>query len=124
MIFSEFKKQLFTDLWETFTESYYVYESDDSKNIDNVKNTINSLIDSIQVVEDNLSEEELDKMIDSLIPFISKSQYDNLCQEDLEYFGETFWYDLTTWANNDGFWYGREKGGIYDDSEENGLYGK
>ena len=124
MIFSEFKKQLFTDLWKTFTESYYVYESDDPKNIDNVKNKINSLIDSIQVVEDNLSEEELDKMIDSLIPFISKSQYDNLCQEDLEYFGETFWYDLTTWANNDGFWYGREKGGIYDDSEENGLYGK
>jgi len=35
-----------------------------------------------------------------------------------------FKYDLTTWANNDGFWYGREKGGIYDDSEENGLYGK
>lgn len=35
-----------------------------------------------------------------------------------------FKYDLTTWANNDGFWYDREKGGIYDDSEENGLYGK
>jgi hypothetical protein len=124
MIFSEFKKQLFTDLWETFTESYYVYESDDSKIIDNVKNKINSLIDSIQVVEDNLSEEELDKMIDSLIPFISKSQYDNLCQEDLEYFGETFWCYLTTWANEDSFWYDREKGSIYDDNEENGLYGK
>ena len=124
MIFTEFKKQLFTDLWETFTESYYVYDSDDPKNIDNVKDKINSLIDSIQVVEDNLSEEELDKLIDSLIPFITKSQYENLGQEDLEYFGETFWYELTKWANKDGFWYDREKGGIYDDNVEGGLYSK
>jgi hypothetical protein len=124
MIFSEFKKQLFTDLWETCTERYYVYESDDPKNIDNVQDKINSLIDSIQVVEDNLSEEELDKLMDSLVPFISKSQYDNLDQEDLEYFGETFWYELTKWANKDGFWYDREKGGIYDDNDEEGLYGK
>ena len=35
-----------------------------------------------------------------------------------------FKYDLTTWANNDGFWYNREKGGIYDDDEVYGLYSK
>ncbi len=124
MNFTEFKKQLFTDLWDTFTENYYVYESDDPKKIDHVKDKINSLIDSIKVVEDNLSEEELDKLNDSCVPFIHKSQYDNLDHEDLEYFGETFWYDLTTWANKDGFWYDREKGGIYDDNDEDGLYSK
>ena len=124
MTFTEFKKQLFADLWETFTECYYVYECDDSQNIENVKNYINSLIDSIQVVEDDLSEEEIDKLIDSLVPFISKRQYDNLGQEDLEYFGETFWSDLTRWANNDRFWFDREKGGIYDDNDEDGFYSK
>ena len=124
MNFTEFKKQLSADLWETFTESYYVYDSDDPRNIDKAKNQINSLIESIKVVNDDISEEEKEKLCDALIPFIYENQLDNLGQEDLEYFGETFWYDLTTWANKDGFWYDREKGGIYDDNVEGGLYSK
>ena len=124
MNFTEFKKQLSADLWETFTESYYVYDSDDPRNIDKAKNQINSLIESIKVVNDDISEEEKEKLCDALIPFIYENQLDNLGQEDLGYFGETFWYDLTTWANKDGFWYDREKGGIYDDNEAGGLYSK
>ena len=124
MNFTEFKKQLSADLWETFTESYYVYESDDLRNIDKVKDQLNSLIESIQVVNDDISEEEKEKLCDALIPFIYENQLDNLGQEDLEYFGETFWFDLISWANKDGFWYDREKGGIYDDNEEGGLYSK
>ena len=124
MNFAEFKKQLSADLWETFTESYYVYESDDLRNIDKAKNQLNSLIESIQVVNDDISEEEKEKLCDALIPFIYEKQLDNLGQEDLEYFGETFWFDLISWANQDGFWYDRLKGGIYDDNEEGGLYNK
>ena len=124
MNFAEFKKQLSADLWETFTESYYVYESDDLRNIDKAKNQLNSLIESIQVVNDDISEEEKEKLCDALIPFIYENQLDNLGQEDLEYFGETFWFDLISWANKDGFWYDRMKGGIYDDNEEGGLYSK
>lgn len=70
MNFAEFKKQLSADLWETFTESYYVYESDDLRNIDKAKNQLNSLIESIQVVNDDISEEEKEKLCDALIPFI------------------------------------------------------
>ena len=124
MNFTEFKKQLSVDLWETFTESYYVYDSDDPKNIDKVKDQLDSLIESIQIVNDDISEEEKEKLCDKLIPFIYKSQLDNLGQEDLEYFGEIFWFDLISWANKDVFWYDRMKGGIYDDNEEGGLYSK
>lgn len=124
MNFPDFKKQLFKDLWDEFSECYYIYESDDSRHINRVKDKINSLTQSIQVVEDILSEEELDELNDALVPFIYKSQLENLGQEDLEYFGETFWFDLISWANKDGFWYDREKGGIYDDNEEGGLYSK
>lgn len=124
MNFTEFKNQLFKDLWDEFSGYYYIYESDDSRHINRVKDKIISLIESIQVVEDILSEEELDKLSDELVPFIYKSQLEDLGQEDLEYFGETFWYDLTTWANKDGLRYDREKGGIYDDNVEGGLYSK
>ena len=124
MNFAEFKKQLSADQWETFTESYYVYDSDDPKNIDKVKDQLDSLIESIQVVNDDISEEGKEKLCDALIPFIYENQLDNLGQEDLEYFGEIFWFDLISWANKDGFWYDRMKGGIYDDNEEGGLYSK
>ena len=124
MNLTEFKKQLSVDLWETFTESYYVYDSDDPRNIDKVKDQLNSLIESIQVVNDDISEEEKEKLCDALIPFIYENQLDNLGQEDLDYFGEIFWFDLISWANKDGFWYDRMKGGIYDDNEEGGLYSK
>ena len=124
MNFSQFKQQLSADLWESFTENFYIYESDAPQNIANVKKQINSLLESIQAVDDGISEEEEEKLIDELIPFIYKSQLDNLGQEDLEYFGELIWYNLYTWAIRDRFWYDREKGGIYDDNDEDGLYSK
>ena len=124
MNFTQFKQQLSADLWESFTENFYIYESDAPQNIANVKKQINSLLESIQAVDDGISEEEEEKLIDELIPFIYKSQLDNLGQEDLEYFGELFWFNLSTWATRDGFWYDREKGGIYDDNDEDGLYSK
>ena len=124
MNFRQFKQHLSADLWESFTENFYIYDSDDPQNIANVKSQINSLLESIQVVDDDISEEEKDKLIDADIPFIFKSQHDQPGQEDLEYFGELFWFNLSTWATRDGFWYDREKGGIYDDNDEDGLYSK
>lgn len=103
---------------------FYVYDSDDPKNIDKVKDQLDSLIESIEIVNDDISEEEKEKSCDKLIPFIYKSQLDNLGQEDLEYFGEIFWFDLISWANKDGFWYDRMKVGIYEDNEKGGLYSK
>ena len=124
MTFSEFKTQLSADLWETFTETYYVYDNDDSKNIEDVKDHITNLIEGIKVVEDDISEEEVDKLIEDLVPFIYKNQLDHLDKDDLEFFGETFWCSLTSWASKDSFWYDREIGGIYDDNDEGGLYAK
>lgn len=124
MNFQEFKTQLSADLWEEFSESYYVYESDDPKAIDNVKEHITTLIEGIRVMEDSISEEEADKLINNNVSFIFKSQLDDLSQDDLGYWGELFWFDLISWANKDHYWYDREKGGVYDDNIEGGLYSK
>ncbi len=78
----------------------------------------------MKVMEDDISADEVDKLINDLVPFIYKSQIDNLTQDDLDYWGECFWSDLTRWASKDNYWYDREKGGIYDESVEGGLYSK
>ena len=121
MNFAEFKKHLSEDLFEVFSDCFYIYDSEDPSEIDKVKNRINEMIESIPVVDDNISEEELEKME---VICIFKKRLDNLNQEDLAIFGEMFWYNLIDWANKDSFWYGREKGSVYDDNVEGGLYSK
>ena len=124
MDFQEFKKQLFADLWEVFNENYYVNDSDEAEHIDRVKNYIASKIDAIQVVEDDITEDEEEELMDDGINFIYKMRLNDLDTEDVENFGELLWYDLTNWASQDRFWYDREKGGIYDENDEGGLYAK
>ena len=124
MDFQEFKKQLFADLWEVFNENYYVNDSDEADHIDRVKNYITSKIDAIQVVEDDITEDEEEELMDDGINFIYKMRLNDLDTEDVENFGELLWYDLTRWASKDRFWYDREKGGIYDENDEGGLYAK
>ena len=121
MNFAEFKKHLSEDLLEVFSDSFYVYDSDDPSEIDNVKNRINEMIESIPVVDDNISDEELEEME---VTCIFKNQLDNLEQEDLEIFGEMLWYKLIDWAKKDRFWHDREKGSVYDDNVEGGLCSK
>lgn len=123
MNFTEFKKQLFADLWEVFTENYYVNE-DDAPEAINVKNKINCLIDSVQVVEDTISEEETDQLIDSHVKFIYRRNDDNYTQDDLAFIGELLWCDLVNWVNNDRYWFTREKGSVYDENVEGSLYSK
>lgn len=123
MNFTEFKKQLFADLWEVFTENYYVNE-DDAPEAINVKNKINCLIDSVQVVEDTISEEETDQLIDSHVKFIYRRNDDNYTQDDLAFIGELLWFDLVNWVNNDRYWFTREKGSVYDENVEGSLYSK
>ena len=124
MDFQEFKKQLFADLWEVFNENYYVNDSDEADQIDRVKNYITSKIDALQVVEDDITEDEEEELMDDGINFIYKMRLNDLDTEDVENFGELLWYDLTHWASKDRFWYDREKGGIYDENDEGGLYAK
>ena len=123
MNFTEFKKQLFADLWEVFTENYYVNE-DDAPEAINVKNKINCLIDSVQLVEDTISEEETDQLIDSHVKFIYRRNDDNYTQDDLAFIGELLWFDLVNWVNNDRYWFTREKGSVYDENVEGSLYSK
>ena len=123
MNFTEFKKQLFADLWEVFTENYYVNE-DDAPEAINVKNKINCLIDSVQVVEDTISEEETEQLIDSHVKFIYRRNDDNYTQDDLAFIGELLWCDLVNWVNNDRYWFTREKGSVYDENVEGSLYSK
>ena len=123
MNFTEFKKQLFADLWEVFTENYYVNE-DDAPEAINVKNKINCLIDSVQVVEDTISEEETEQLIDSQVKFIYRRNDDNYTQDDLAFIGELLWFDLVNWVNNDRYWFTREKGSVYDENVEGSLYSK
>ena len=120
MNFTEFKKQLFADLWEVFTENYYVNE-DDAPEAINVKNKINCLIDSVQVVEDTISEEETEQLIDSHVKFIYRRNDDNYTQDDLAFIGELLWFDLVNWVNNDRYWFTREKGSVYDENVEGSL---
>ena len=124
MNFQEFKKQLFADLWEVFNENYYVNDSDEADHIDRVKNYITNKIDAIQVVEDDITEDDEEKLMDANILFLYKKRLNDLDTEDVENFGELLWYDLTNWASQDRFWYDREKGGIYDENDEGGLYAK
>ena len=124
MDFQEFKKQLFADLWEVFNENYYVNDSDEAEHIDRVKNYITSKIDAIQVVDDDITEDEEEKLMDDGINFIYKMRLNDLDTEDVETFGELLWNRLTEWASKDRFWYDREKGGIYDENDEGGLYAK
>ena len=123
MNFTEFKKQLFADLWEVFTENYYVNE-DDAPEAIIVKNKINCLIDSVQVVEDTISEEETEQLIDSHVKFIYRRNDDNYTQDDLAFIGELLWFDLVNWVNNDRYWFTREKGSVYDENVEGSLYSK
>ena len=123
MNFTEFKKQLFADLWEVFNENYYVNE-DDSPEAINVKNKINSLIDSVQVVENTISDEETDQLIENNVTFIYRSNDDNYTQDDLAYIGELLWCRLVDWANYDSNWFTCEKGSVYDENEEGSLYSK
>ena len=123
MNFTEFKKQLFADLWEVFTENYYVNE-DDAPEAINVKNKINCLIDSVQLVEDTISEEETEQLIDSHVKFIYRRNDDNYTQDDLAFIGELLWFDLVNWVNNDRYWFTREKGSVYDENVEGSLYSK
>lgn len=123
MNFTEFKKQLFADLWEIFTENYYVNE-DDAPEAINVKNKINCLIDSVQLVEDTISEEETEQLIDSHVKFIYRRNDDNYTQDDLAFIGELLWFDLVNWVNNDRYWFTREKGSVYDENVEGSLYSK
>ena len=124
MTFQEFKTQLSSDLWEAFTKYYYIYDSDYPQAVGKVKDQITTLIEGMKVMDDDISLDELDQLINDLVPFIYKSQIGNLTQDDLDYWGECFWTDLTRWASKDSHWYDREIGGIYDESVEGGLYAK
>jgi len=123
MNLTEFKKQLFEDLWEVFQEQFFVYKSDKPQDIDNVKTKINSLIESIHIIDDtDLTEEEIDKLTVNLSPYLFKSDTDDFDQEDLEHIGEILWFELVEWTKKDHLWYLRRKDDVDDDYIEDGLY--